>query len=136
VSVVLDTSVVLALYDRADANHTRTRAWIADTDEDLITTPLVLAEMDHLLAAEGGPPASERLWQDLDVGAFGVRWWADALTETLAVVRRHPSLGLADASLVALSGLLRTTRIATFDDVFRSVPPPGGEAFVVLPADA
>jgi predicted nucleic acid-binding protein len=49
---------------------------------------------------------------------------------------RHPWLGLTDASLVALAGRLRTNRIVTFDDHFRSLTTPGGEAFVVLPADA
>jgi hypothetical protein len=75
-------------------------------------------------------------WDDLDDGAYGVRWWADGLRETLAIARSHAFLGLADASLVALAGLLRTTRIATLDQHFRSVTTPGGEPFVVLPADA
>jgi len=134
--VILDTAFIVALYDTRDDNHASARRWILGTDEDLITTPLAVAEMDHLVAREGGPVATERLWQDLDHGAIGVRWWADALNGTLAVVRRHPFLGLVDASLVALSAPLRTSRIATFDQHFRSVPTPGGEAFVVLPADA
>jgi predicted nucleic acid-binding protein len=135
-SIILDTSVVVALYDDQDAYHAAARAWLLQTDEDLITTPLALAEMDHMIHREGGAEATARLHHDLDVGAIGVRWWSDALSSTLAVVRRHPFLGLVDASLVALSGPLRTTRIATFDEHFRSVLTPGGEAFVVLPTDA
>jgi predicted nucleic acid-binding protein len=64
-----------------------------------------------------------------------VRWWADALIETLSIARRHPFAGLADASLVALAARLRTNRIATLDHHFRSMTP-GGEGFVALPADA
>jgi uncharacterized protein len=135
VTVVLDTSVVFALYDEDDACHPLARDWLLETDEDLVTTPLALAEMDFLVTRNGGDEAVQRLWHDLDIGAIGVRWWADALTETLGVVRRHPFLGLVDASLVALSGRLRTSRIATFDQHFRSVLTPDGEPFVVLPAD-
>ena len=56
--------------------------------------------------------------------------------EVVAVARRHPWIGLTDASLVALAGRLRTNRIVTFDDHFRSLTTPAGEPFVVLPADA
>jgi predicted nucleic acid-binding protein len=135
-TVVLDTSVILALYDAGEPDHDAVRDWIDVTDEDLFTTPLMLAEMDHLLDARGGAVVRETFWDDLDAGAYAVRWWADALIETLSIARRHPFAGLADASLVALSARLRTNRIATLDQHFRSMTPPGGQGFVVLPADA
>ena len=54
----------------------------------------------------------------------------------LALVRRrHPAVGLTTASLVALAGRVNTRRIATFDEQFRTLTTPDGEAFVVLPAD-
>jgi predicted nucleic acid-binding protein len=66
-----------------------------------------------------------------------VRWWADAMLETIAIARTHPEMGLTDASLVALTSRIRTDRIATLDlDRFRSLTTPDGEAFVLLPADA
>ena len=65
-----------------------------------------------------------------------MRWWADALIETLAIARRHPSIGLTDASLVALAGRAAHQRIATFDHHFRSLTTPDGEPFVLLPDDA
>jgi hypothetical protein len=137
VTVVVDTSFVLALGRRGDVNHAAAVAWFQDVDEDLVTSPLAVAEIDYLVAKYMGPPGTEALWQDLESGVYGVRWWADALRETVAVARRSPQCGLTDASLVALAARLQTSRIATFDDrTFRSVPPPGGEAFVVLPADA
>jgi predicted nucleic acid-binding protein len=136
VTVVLDTAVVLALYDRRDQHHAAASEWAELTDEELVTSPLALAEMDYVLSRRGGEVAQQALWRDLDRGAFTARWWADALSQTLAIARRHPFAGLTDASLVALAGLLRTNRIATFDDHFRSMTTPRGEAFVVLPADA
>jgi predicted nucleic acid-binding protein len=134
-SIVLDTSVLVALFDENDIDHGAARAWLLDTDEDLITTPLALAEMDHLIEVRGGEHARRVLWDDFDNGAYGLRWWAEGLHETIRIARQHPFLGLADASLVALAGILRTNRIATFDQHFRSVLTPDGEPFVVLPAD-
>jgi predicted nucleic acid-binding protein len=135
-SVVLDTGVVVAFYDRADPDHDLAARWIEVLDEDLVTTPLAVAEMDYLVTRDGGQAGRDALWRDLRVGAYGVRWWADGLGETLDIAQRQPSLGLTDASLVALAGLLRTSRIATFDQHFRSVRTSRGEAFTLLPGDA
>ena len=82
-----------------------------------------------------GEKAQHALWGDFEAGVYGVRWWAEGLHETIRIARQHPFLGLADASLVALAGILRTNRIATFDQHFRSVLTPDGEPFVVLPDD-
>jgi predicted nucleic acid-binding protein len=135
-TVVLDTNVVVALYDGADPDHALIADWVATLDEDLVATPLVVAEMDYLVHARGGERARDALWSDLDAGAYLVRWWADALNETLRIARRHRFAGLTDASLVALAGLLRTRRIATVDQHFRSITTPAGEPFVLLPDDA
>lgn len=131
---MLDTGVVVALYDVSDQHHAQARAWYDAFDDELVTTPLALAEMDHLASRIR---AQDTLWDDLERGAFAVRWWADGTTDSLAVGRRHPGIGLTDASLVALAARLRTDRIATLDlDHFRSLTTPDGEAFVLLPADA
>lgn len=135
-TAVLDTNAVVAVLDDGDRNHGRVMDWLAVVDEDLVTTPLALAEMDHFARKTGGHDAASLLWGDFESGAYGVRWWADALTHTLAIARQHPWIGLTDASLVALAGLLRTTRVVTFDQHFRSLTTPGGEPFVVLPDDA
>ena len=135
-TVVLDTNAVVAVLDDDDRNHRRALAWLAVADEDLVTTPLAVAEMDHFARKTGGHDAASLLWSDFESGAYAVRWWADALGETIAIARQHPWIGLADASLVALAGLLRTNRILTFDQHFRSLTTPRGEPFTVLPADA
>ena len=135
-TIVLDTSVALALYDAGEPDHEAVGRWLQTLDEDLVTTPLTLAEMDHMLEARGGRAVREVLWRDLADGAYDVRWWADALHESVGIARRYPFSGLADASLVALSRRVRTNRIATLDEHFRSMTTPGGEGFVLLPADA
>ena len=135
-SVVLDTGLVIALMRGSDEDHASVRAWIDVNDDALVTTPLTVAEMDYIITDRGGDAARDALWTSLEAGAYTVRWWADGMRETLAIARRHPFLGLADASLVALAGILRTDRIATLDQHFRSLTTPGGEPFVLLPADA
>src|SRR3954468_7585258 len=111
-AVVLDTSVVLALLRARDTHHDRVRRFVETLDDDLVTSPLAVAEMDRV-AAGLGEDFSRGLWADLQRGASPVRGWADAMVETIAIARRHPEIGLTDASLVALAGRLRTDRIAT-----------------------
>jgi len=136
VTVVLDTSAVLALYDAGDPDHDAVAALVTTLDEDLVATPLAVAEMDAVVLERGGEPARAALWRDLGSGAFAVRWWADAMGETLDIARAHPDVGLVDASLVALAARVRTQRIATLDHTFQTITTPDGQPFVMLPDDA
>ena len=87
------------------------------------------------MAGLTGPQGQRAVWRDFERGAYAVRWWADALKETLGIARNHPGADLTTASLVALAGRVNTRRIATFDERFRTMTTPDGEAFVVLPDD-
>jgi uncharacterized protein len=137
VSIVLDTSFLVALTDRRDATHQEVADFFRSTDQDFVTTPLALAEMDHFAARVGGPEGQQLLWNDFDSGVYGLRWWADGLRDTLDVSRSRPEIGLTDASLVALAGRLNTIRIATLDHRhFRTLQTRDGQPFVLLPADA
>lgn len=136
-SVVLDTSVVVALYETKSPDQASAAGWLNALDDELVTTPLAVAEMDYLVRRRGGTTGQKALWRNLDAGAITVRWWADALDETLKIVRRRPDLGLVDGSLVALADRLRTDRIATFDHRhFRTLRTRGGKRFTILPDDA
>lgn len=135
-TVVLDTSFVIELYDDRGTQHDEVDRWYFASDEDFVTTPLAVAEMDHLVPRRGRRGAQKVLWKDFESGAWQVRWWADAMDETLAIARRRPEIGLVDASLVALAERLRTGRIATLDDHFRTLKTRRGRPFTILPADA
>jgi uncharacterized protein len=137
-TIVLDTSVVVAFMNRRDDDHERVVAWMESTGEDLATTPLIVAEIDHLVSRGGGTDAAAAFYEDLTGGAYLVEWWPEAVSETVEAARKNPSIGLADASLLALAARLETTRIATLDERhFRVVRPLTGEsAFTLLPADA
>jgi predicted nucleic acid-binding protein len=131
---------VLAFMDRHDVNHRLVDDWIRTQEDELITTPLVVAELDYQVARRGGTQAARVLHEHFERGAYLVEWWPAAIYETIAVAKRHEpmELGLADASLVALAARLQTTSIATLDERhFRALKPlAGGDAFTLLPADA
>jgi predicted nucleic acid-binding protein len=137
--IVVDTSAILAYMNSADTHHAELSAWLDSEQDDLATTPMVIAEVDHLVIARGGPLASRALRTDLGAGAYLVEWWPGAITAAVRVAERYADngLGLTDASLVVLAERLATTDIATLDERhFRAMRPlAGGEAFRLLPRD-
>lgn len=137
--IVLDTSVIYALLDARDDLHRQARTWYDSVDEELVTTPLVLAETDHLTGVRTGARALSAFRHDIEAGAYKVEWWATAAQESAALAERYGDLGigLTDASLVRLCDRVATVRIATFDERhFRAIRPlSGGPAFRLLPID-
>jgi predicted nucleic acid-binding protein len=138
--IVVDTSIIVAYMNAADDYHAAVAGWLDGADDDLATTPLIIAEVDHLVGARGGPTARQALHRDLAAGAYLVEWWPGAIASVVKIAKRYADtgLGLADASLVALAERLGTIEIATLDERhFRAVRPlAGGKAFRLLPADA
>jgi len=137
--IVVDTSAILAYMNSADTHHVEVSAWLEAERDDLTTTPLILAEVDHLVGERGGPAAMSAWRADLVAGAYLVEWWPAAAVAAVGVAERYADtgLGLADASLVVLAERVETVQIATFDERhFRTVRPLcGGDAFRVLPRD-
>ena len=138
--IVVDASVAYALLDERDAGHEAARSWYDQPHRDLLTTPLVLAEVDHLAAARLGSAARSAFLGDIDRGGYYVAWWSSAVADSVQIAQRYLDLGVSitDASLVALAARLETTSIATFDERhFRAIQPLTGEpAFTLLPVDA
>jgi predicted nucleic acid-binding protein len=137
--IVLDTPVAYALLDGSDRRHSEAARWYETADEDLVTTPLVLAELDHLAMTRAGPAAARAFHRDLAAGAYVVEWWEGAAPEAVDLAESYADLGLGltDASLVALCARYATTDIATFDERhFRAVRPlAGGAAFRLITID-
>lgn len=136
--IVLDTSVAVAFMNRRDDDHESVAVWMEAVGEDLVTTPLIVAEIDHLVSRGGGPDAAQAFYEDLASGAYLVEWWPEAVVETVTAARKYQDIGLADASLITLAARLGTTRVATLDERhFRAARPLTGEpAFALLPADS
>jgi uncharacterized protein len=139
-TVVVDASFMYALLDLDDANHQGAARWYAETSERLTTTPLVLAEIDHLVRRRGGNAAASAFRRDLASEAYDVQWWPRAAAEAVAIAEQYADLALSltDASLVALAAHISTDSVATFDERdFRVVRPlTGAAAFTLLPQDA
>ncbi len=138
--IVVDSSFAYALLDDTDVGHTAARAWYEAPHPNLVTTPLVLAEVDHLVGTRLSAGALSSFHEDLAAGGYHVAWWDAAVSESVSVAERYVDLGvgLTDASLVALAARLETTAVATFDERhFRAMTPlVGGPAFRLLPTDA
>ena len=138
--IVLDSSVIYALLDRRDRRHGDAVAWYGSIDEDLATTPMVLAEVDHLARTRSGSRATSAFRHDVKAGAYHVEWWPEAGAESAVLAEQYADLdlGMTDASLIALAARFETTDIATFDERhFRAVRPIRGPAvFRLLPADS
>ena len=137
---VLDASFVFALFESSESRHEEARRWYEEETRTFATTPLVLAELDYLLATRTGSARLNAFYAEIRRGSLGVEWWPGLENEAAEVAERHEAigLGLADASLVALAAHLGTNRIATFDEChFRAVEPlDDSAAFVILPADS
>jgi predicted nucleic acid-binding protein len=138
--IVIDTSAIYALLDRRDQRHVEAAAWYETLDEEVATTPLVLAEADHLAAARAGAEAARAFRRDVRAGAYMVEWWREAAELSAEIAERYEDLGIGmtDASLVALADRLGTSRVATFDERhFRAMRPLSQfDSFTLLPKDA
>ena len=138
--IVVDASFAYALLDDTDEGHRAARSWYERPHADLVTTPLVLAEVDHLTATRLGQAARSAFLDDVASGGYQIEWWASASASSVQIAQKYLDLGvsLTDASLVALASRVETTSIATFDERhFRAMQPlTGRPAFTLLPADA
>jgi predicted nucleic acid-binding protein len=138
VTVVLDTPVVVALAVADEPDHVAVRDWVMSQAEELVTTPLALAEIDHVVERRAGRAAADQVLADFHDEAYRVHWWPQALPDSIAVLRSEGKIGigLVDASLVALAQQLRTARIATLDHRHFRRLHVSGDQFTVFPADA
>ncbi|HET8660649.1 MAG TPA: PIN domain-containing protein [Micromonosporaceae bacterium] len=139
--IVMDTGVLYAVVDRAEPAHRQVTTFLATNTEGLLTTPLVLAELDHLLATRLGEAVRSRVMMRLAAdGVILSPFDADAFTMAAQVADEYADirLGLTDASLMVAAARHGTTRILTVDHKhFRALRPlRGGPAFTLLPADA
>ena len=117
-SVLLDTGIVYAYYDRSDRWHARARTLILGEQRGLILPAPVIPEVDHLLGVRLGGKSRYTFYAGIAEGAYLV---ADLPREGYARVaelnRRFDDLGLGfvDAAIVAIAETLGLSRVATTD---------------------
>jgi predicted nucleic acid-binding protein len=135
--VIVDTSALLAFFDRDEPDHAAVSLILADASEVLVVSPYVVAEVDHLVATRHGVPAELKVLKELAGGAWELATIDAAdLEPASSVVKRYADqgIGVADASIVVLADRYRTRTIVTLDHRhFDLLRPLGGGRFTVLP---
>lgn len=117
-SLIVDTGIVYAYYDRSDAWHARAKAVMRREAKGLILPACVIPEVDYLLDRRLGAASRRALYRGITEGHYFV---ADlprqAYARVAAIDQQFAGLGLGfvDASLVALAESLHVPRIATAD---------------------
>ena len=136
--ILADTSGVLSALDRSQMGHEAARH-VVETEDVLILSPFVLAELDYLLATRISVAASLELLRDVRDGAYELASFSsEEVEEAAMLVERYERLGigLADASIVVLAGRYATERVLTFDERhFRALRTKSGGVFTLAPAD-
>jgi uncharacterized protein len=118
VSVLLDTGIVYAYYDRSDAWHARARAFIEGEHRGLILPAPVIPEVDHLLARRLGPRSQLIFYAGIVDGAYLVADLPRDAYARIADLNRQFAeleLGFVDAAIVALTETLGLSRVASTD---------------------
>ena len=135
--MIVDTSALLAYFDRKEPDHATVAAAIETTKEALVVSPYVLAELDYLVATRHGVDAELAVLAELAGGAWDLASMSadDALAAHGVIGRyRDQGIGLADASIVVLAQRHRTRQIVTLDRRhFDLLRPLDGGRFRLLP---
>lgn len=137
-SLVLDTSVVIAALDTNDAHHELCLSVVSETGDVLVVPMLTLPEIDYLLRREGRHDVWETFIGDIGDGAYRLHApREDELARAAELERRYQDfrLGIVDASVIAACETLGETKVATLDHRhFAVVRPRHCEALTLLPA--
>lgn len=117
-SVLLDTGIVYAYYDRSDQWHARARTLILAQQRGLILPAPVIPEIDHLLGVRLGAKSRQTFYAGIVEGAYLVVDLPRAGYARVADLNRQfedLALGFVDAAVVALAETLGLSRVATTD---------------------
>ena len=117
-SVLLDTGIVYAYYDRSDAWHARARGLIVAEQRGLILPAPVIPEIDHLLGVRLGAKSRRTFYAGIVEGAYLVVDLPRTGYARVADLNRQfedLALGFVDAAIAALAETLGLSRVATTD---------------------
>lgn len=135
--LIVDTGVFLAAADDNDPDHDPCVDMLASSNDELVTTALVVAEAGYLIERQLGASAEAAFFRSLANGDARVEPLTDSdFARTAELIERYADfpLGGTDASLVAVAERLGLRRIATLDHRhFSAVRPNHTDAFLLLP---
>ena len=135
--MIVDTSAILAFFDRDEPDHEVVAAVLSQSSEPLVVSPYVIAEVDYLIGTRLGLTAEIAALRELAGGAWdSATIDSSDLRETVPIIERYGdhAIGVTDASNVVLADRYRTTTVATLDRRHFSVLRPlGGGYFTIVP---
>jgi predicted nucleic acid-binding protein len=136
-ALIVDTGPLLAALDAADPDHDRCARLLSEAHEDLVIPILVLAELDYWCHKRLGVDAWIVFLDDLLMGAYRLEVASVAdfnRCRELQVEYAEHSLGIVDASVLALAERLGEERLATLDHRhFAMLRPAHGRVLRLLP---
>lgn len=136
--ILLDTSGLLANYDRSERFHAKVERILARPQRRILS-PFVLAELDYLIMGVGGQDAELVMLEDVSSGAYELEsLTAEDIAAAKAIIEQYADLqlGLADASILVLAERYRCADVLTLDRRhFRAVLGPQRQPFRLLPHD-
>jgi predicted nucleic acid-binding protein len=136
--ILVDTSGLLTALDPRQAHHIAA-AQVLLRPQRRILSPFVLAELDYLIARNGGQAEELKLLGDVARGVYQLEPFGGAdVAAAMAVIECYADLrlGLADASIAVLAERYGCRDVLTLDQRhFRTIRGPHGEPFRLLPLD-
>ena len=118
-SVLLDTSVIVALLDKSQESHSESADAILNVDAPLITCEAVISESCFLL--RNVPGASEAIIDNVIAGVFQIPFQLSresASVKSLLRKYRDQEIDFADACLMRMAEEFGTADILTLDRDF------------------
>lgn len=117
-TVVADTSALIAFYSESGAHHDDVSEWLEARDELMVVSPFVVAELDYLVASRLGVGAELAVLAELASGAYEIAAMSAAdiaLAAEVTARYRDLGIGITDASLIVLAARYSTDTILTLD---------------------
>ena len=135
--MIVDTSALLAYFDTNEPDHDDVAAVIEKSEESLVVSPYVVAELDYLVATRVGVDAELTVLRELSSGAWDLAAFeASDLELAGSIIKKYrdQQIGVADAGNVVLADRYRTRTIATLDRRhFTVLRPIQGGRFTLVP---
>ena len=136
--ILVDTSGLVANYDRSDRHHEAVAAVLARPQRRILS-PFVLAELDYLFNRIAGQTAELAVLSDVARGVYQLEpLSATDVAAAATLIERYAdlNLGLADASIVVLAARYGCRDVLTLDERhFRALRDSSGHPFRLLPQD-
>lgn len=136
-TVVVDTSALIAFYDRRSSDHDAVVEAFRSAPAPLSLSPLVLAEFDFLISKYAGEKAAVTTTREIGATMQVETFHSTDLLAAADVMDRYVDLklGLTDASIVVVADRCGTVQLLTLDRRHFTVVRPlsAADAFELLP---